>query len=69
MCYTCGCNKPRDNHGDERNIIEEDIQAAADAEDGDIKKAKENIIVLLNNQKENNELGNPKDTYSDDNKE
>ncbi|MDQ2716164.1 MAG: hypothetical protein M3Z08_14755 [Chloroflexota bacterium] len=29
MCISCGCGKPDDNHGDERNITSEDINQAA----------------------------------------
>ena len=31
MCVTCGCGKPEDKHGDERNITLSQVQAAAEA--------------------------------------
>lgn len=31
MCMSCGCGKPDDQMGDERNITRDDLQAAAEA--------------------------------------
>jgi hypothetical protein len=31
MCMTCGCTVPNDNHGDPRNITEQDVYQAAQA--------------------------------------
>jgi 8-oxo-dGTP pyrophosphatase MutT (NUDIX family) len=30
-CVSCGCDKPHDDHGDNRNITQEDVEAAGDA--------------------------------------
>ena len=43
MCVTCGCGKPHERHGDQRNIIMEDLQRAAEASDITVDKAIENI--------------------------
>lgn len=29
MCMSCGCNKPNERHGDNRNIVLQDLQDAA----------------------------------------
>jgi len=31
MCMTCGCALPKDDHGDPRNITEQDLYQAAQA--------------------------------------
>lgn len=31
MCLSCGCKKPNDDHGDNRNITMKDIDQAAQA--------------------------------------
>ncbi len=31
MCVSCGCGKPNDAHGDNRNITMDDLNRAADA--------------------------------------
>lgn len=31
MCISCGCGKPREDHGDPRNLTQQDIDAAASA--------------------------------------
>jgi hypothetical protein len=33
MCLSCGCGEPNEQHGDERHIIQADIEAAAKASD------------------------------------
>lgn len=43
MCMTCGCGKPHDRHGDERNIVMEDLERAAEASNITMEKAIENI--------------------------
>lgn len=35
MCLTCGCMLPYERHGDERNIIVNDIEDATITESGD----------------------------------
>lgn len=31
MCLSCGCGEPNERHGDDRNITQDDIDAAAAA--------------------------------------
>jgi len=31
MCMSCGCNKPNEQHGDQRNIVMSDLNNAAQA--------------------------------------
>jgi len=31
MCVSCGCGEPNERHGDDRNITQDDIDAAAEA--------------------------------------
>jgi hypothetical protein len=31
MCMSCGCKRPDERHGDERNIVRQDLQDAATA--------------------------------------
>jgi hypothetical protein len=31
MCLSCGCKQPNESHGDDRNITQRDIEAAAQA--------------------------------------
>lgn len=33
MCMSCGCKQPNENHGDQRNITMQDLQAAGQASD------------------------------------
>jgi hypothetical protein len=46
MCMTCGCGKPNDKHGDEANIVYDQLQAAADAANIDPEKAADNLHDL-----------------------
>lgn len=67
MCYNCGCKLPYERHGDERNIVEEDLIDSGKTET--IKKAgrktaKENFIELIELQRKKGELGNPKTDYN-----
>jgi hypothetical protein len=43
MCMSCGCGRPDDDHGDDRNITSEDLQRAAEAADTTPEQAAENI--------------------------
>jgi hypothetical protein len=50
MCYTCGCNLPYDDMGDENNITEKDFQAASTTQAGKnegIAEAKRHMYELL----------------------
>lgn len=31
MCLSCGCKQPNERHGDDRNIVMQDLQDAAQA--------------------------------------
>ena len=43
MCMSCGCGKPDDTMGDERNLTREKVQAAADAAGISLQEAANNI--------------------------
>jgi hypothetical protein len=43
MCMSCGCGRPDDDHGDERNITSEDLERAAEAADTTPEQAAQNI--------------------------
>lgn len=43
MCANCGCGKPEDRHGDDRNITWSDIEASAEASGVSPAQAVENI--------------------------
>lgn len=44
VCMSCGCGKPNDNHGDERNITEDDLDRAAQAANIGRDQAAQNIM-------------------------
>ena len=44
MCMSCGCGAPNDDHGDERNITQDDLDRAAQAADVSRERAAENIM-------------------------
>ncbi len=44
MCMSCGCGKPSDNHGDSRNITQQDLNAAAEAAGIGPAQAVQNIM-------------------------
>jgi len=43
MCMSCGCNKPNESHGDDRHIVMQDIQAAAEASNKSAEQVVDNI--------------------------
>lgn len=43
MCMSCGCGKPDDSMGDDRNLTREKVQAAADVAGISLKEAADNI--------------------------
>jgi hypothetical protein len=47
MCLSCGCGKPNEQHGDQRHITMNDLEAAAKASDISTMQAAENIIEGL----------------------
>jgi hypothetical protein len=48
MCLSCGCGNPDDRHGDEANIIREDLERAARAADISAEQVVENISTGMN---------------------
>jgi hypothetical protein len=66
MCYTCGCKMPYEDHGDPRNLTEQNLQDAAltkEAGGADITKVKENFAELIDLQRQAGEEANPKQKY------
>ena len=43
MCMSCGCKQPEERHGDDRNIVLQDIQDAADASEISAEEVVRNI--------------------------
>lgn len=43
MCLSCGCKQPNESHGDDRNITQRDIEAAAQAAEMEPKEVVTNI--------------------------
>ena len=43
MCMSCGCNRPNERHGDNRNIIMQDLQEAATVAEISTAEAVKNI--------------------------
>lgn len=43
MCLSCGCNKPNEKHGDDRNITMQDLQSAAQAAEMSTEEVVTNI--------------------------
>lgn len=46
MCANCGCKIPEDAHGDDRNILWSEIEAAAAANDQSPQQAVDNIVAM-----------------------
>ena len=44
MCMSCGCEAPNDDHGNERNITQDDLDRAAQAANISREEAAENIV-------------------------
>ena len=44
MCISKGCNDPYDNHGDRRNITQQDIEEAAQAARTGVTQVAQNIL-------------------------
>ena len=68
MCYTCGCKLPFEDHGDQNNIVEDDLTKAGQTETiegAGVEQAKENLVELVRIQKERGELGDPKHDYNE----
>ncbi len=50
MCMSCGCKEPHEQHGDGRNIVYEDLKAAADASSTSVKDVVQNISQTYRTQ-------------------
>ncbi len=44
MCMSCGCMEPNDNHGDPRNITQDDLDQAAQAANITREQAAQNVM-------------------------
>lgn len=67
MCYTCGCKLPYEDHGDPKNITEDRLIEAGEteaAEKAGRKKAKENMMELIELEQKAGELDKPKTDYN-----
>jgi hypothetical protein len=68
MCYTCGCKLPYESHGDPDNIVEEDLKKAGQTETikrAGVERAKENMLELIELQKNRGDLADPKNDYNE----
>lgn len=43
MCLSCGCKQPDERHGDDRNIVMDDLKQAAEAAGMSPKEVVQNI--------------------------
>jgi len=53
MCVSCGCGQPKDNHGDNRNLVKKDFKKAAKASDIDMH----HLVANINNAYDDGQLG------------
>jgi hypothetical protein len=68
MCYTCGCKLPYEDHGDPANIVEDHLTKAGQTETigkAGVKAAKENLLELIQLQKDAGDLEKPKESYGE----
>jgi len=67
MCYTCGCKLPYEDHGDPANIVEAHLEAAGRTdtiESAGAEAAKDNLLQLIQLQRDAGELSEPKQDYN-----
>ena len=67
MCYTCGCKLPYEDHGDPKNLIEDHLKDAGQThtiKHAGVKSAKENLLELIELQKNAGDLDRPKKDYN-----
>jgi hypothetical protein len=67
MCYTCGCKLPYEDHGDPANIVEDDLKRAGQTSTikrAGVRTAKENLLELIQLQRDEGDLQRPKKDYS-----
>jgi hypothetical protein len=68
MCYTCGCKLPYEDHGDPANIVEEDLKKAGQTptiKNAGVSAAKENLLELIQLQRDQDDLQQPKKDYNE----
>lgn len=66
MCYTCGCRRPYDTMGDERNVVEEFFERAGQTEaigHAGVLMAKQHMLELLEAELADRELEKPREQY------
>ena len=58
MCASCGCGRVNDNHGDERHLIMQDLQDAAEAADISVAEVVQNLqdAVLTSGEEDQQEV-------------
>lgn len=67
MCYTCGCKLLYEDHGDPANIVEDDLKRAGKTSTikrAGVRTAKENLLELIELQKDKGDLQRPKKDYN-----
>jgi hypothetical protein len=67
MCYTCGCKLPYEAHGDPDNIVEDHLKKAGQTDTigkAGTTQAKQNMMELLELQRNAGELEEPKQDYN-----
>jgi len=64
MCYSCGCGRPYDDHGDESNITEKSFEKAGRAIGKKKKEVKKNTLELLQEEVYVDELKKPQAKYT-----
>jgi hypothetical protein len=67
MCYTCGCKLPYESHGLAANIVEDDLKRSGQTstiKKAGVKAAKENMLELIQLQKNTGDLARPKKDYN-----
>lgn len=58
MCMSCGCGMPNDNHGDARNITQDDLGRAAQAANISREQAAQNIMDCCRQVSASEQQGN-----------
>jgi hypothetical protein len=67
MCYTCGCKLPYEAHGDPNNLVEDHLTKSGQTDtikQAGTKTAKENMLELIQLQKDAGELDAPREDYN-----
>jgi hypothetical protein len=68
MCHPCGCKSPYEDHGDQANIVEEDLKRAGQTEtikSAGIQAAKENMLELILLQRNAGDLQRPRKDHNE----